>query len=106
MSEKDLIQLSTMLQDLRKELQISFGKAEKESLRFNLNSIDLELQVVVTKEANASAGTKFWVLDTNAGIKYGDTITHTIKLSMKPVMYDKDGNKLTDIEVSNTGNRT
>jgi hypothetical protein len=83
------IELSDVIVGLRRELQEAQSKAEKEDLRFKVDSIDVEAQVTVSKEANVegSAKWKFWVIG-EAGGKAGAGISkkavQTIRLKLTP----------------------
>jgi hypothetical protein len=96
---KHSLELTEVIKALRKDLTIAADYAEGEEIRFNVDSIDVELQTVVEKEANIDIGgkIKFWVLDIDAKTsgKYAKATTHKIKLHLKPVKItvDKDGNE-------------
>ena len=77
--------LATVIEDLRRELVIAMRKGEGEAVRFRLRPIEIELQVAVERGVEANAGAKFWVLDFGGKASAGDTVTHTIKLSLEPV---------------------
>lgn len=80
------IGLAEMIDSLRQELLFSQKKSEDSKLIFDVEKIDLELQVTIEKveEANGNLGVKFWVLDAEMGGKGSDkkSTTQTIKLSL------------------------
>jgi len=83
------IELSDMIVGLRKELQEAQAKAEKEDLKFKVESIDVEVQVTVSKEANVegSAKWKFWVFgeaEGKAGVGVAKETVQTIRLKLTP----------------------
>lgn len=83
------IPLYEMLQHLREELQTSMAVSKGESLRFRLDTVDLELQVAVTKSATGKGGVKFWVLNADGEVKRDTKEVQTIKLKLTPV--DNEG---------------
>lgn len=95
------IELSDMIAGLRHELVEAQKKAEKEDLKFNVESIDIEAQVTVSVEAEVSglAKFKFWIFgEVEAGSKAGASreTVQTIKLKLKPNQ---------PLEISRTGKR-
>lgn len=86
----DKFQLAEVIQELRKSLATASAQGEAETIRFNVNSVEVELQVAVEKSVAGEAGGKFdfWVLgDLNAKTTagYKNVATHKIKLSLQPV---------------------
>ncbi|WP_149498654.1 trypco2 family protein [Roseiconus lacunae] len=98
------IELSDMIVGLRKEIQEAQIKAESESLRFRIESVDVEAQVAVSIEAGVegSAKWKFWILSEaegklDAGVS--EENLQTIRLRLIPVL---DGGP---IEVARIGHK-
>jgi len=96
---KHSLELTEVIKELRKNLTRAADYAEGKKIRFNVDSIDVELQTVIEKEGGVELGgkIKFWVLDVDAKAsgKYAKATTHKIKLHLKPVKVtvDKDGNE-------------
>lgn len=82
-------ELATVVQGLRQELAAAVQQAKDEALRFELQELELELQVQVTREYDGRVGFKFWVLEAGMGTKGADTSVQTVRLKMKPA--GKDG---------------
>ena len=83
------LELSDVLVGLRKELEQAQANAEKENLKFNVDSIDVEVQVTIEKKAEAEAGVKwkFWVVgEAEVGGKTGISkeAVQTIRLKLTP----------------------
>jgi hypothetical protein len=83
------IELSEMLVGLRKELHEAQVKAEKENLKFKVDSIDVEMQVTVSKEAKGEGKVswKFWVfgeVEGKAAAEVARENVQTIRLRMTP----------------------
>ena len=83
------IELSDMIVGLRKELQEAQAKAEKEDLKFKVDSIEVEAQVTLSQEVsgNVAGKWKFWVLG-EVGGKVSGTVAkeavQTIRLKLTP----------------------
>ncbi len=83
------IALAEMIEQLRHELQKAVRAGKDEDIRFKLGEVTLEAQVEVTKEGDAKAGVKFWVVDVGAAGKASKAVTQKIVLKLQPV--DKSG---------------
>ncbi|MCP3956409.1 MAG: hypothetical protein GY719_01010 [bacterium] len=78
------IRLAAVVQQLREELIEAMAAGEGEELRFDLDDVKVEVQAVVTREAQGKGGVKFWVLDAEVAGKIQDSRTQKITLSLKP----------------------
>jgi polyisoprenoid-binding protein YceI len=87
MSQK--LELAQVIKALRSEIYTAKQQAEGETIRFNINSVDVEFETTVEVEGNLELGgkIKFYVFDVDA--KGSGTVnkatTHKIKLSLQPV---------------------
>ena len=81
--------LRETLEALRVELSKSILASEGEQLRFEVGDIELEVQLVVEQSKEGKGGLKFWVVEMGGGVTNKDTITHRIKIPLKPI--GKDG---------------
>ena len=84
------IELSEMIGQLRKELLIARDEIQGSDLKFRVDDIEIELQIVTSKGANG--GIKFFV---EAGGNVSQAQTQKLKLKLKP-MVGLD-NKLLDV---------
>jgi len=84
--------LRETLEALRVELSKSILAAEGEQIRFEVGEIELEVQFVVEQSKEGKGGLKFWVVEMGGGVTNKDTITHRIKIPLKP--FGKDGKPL------------
>lgn len=97
---KNPLELAEVIQALRQELITAQQQGQSETIKFNLNSVEVELETVVEKEIDGKAGgkVKFWVVDANAELngKYKHAAKQKIKLSLEAVEIVKnpDGTKL------------
>jgi len=92
-----MIDLAETIQQLRSELTKAIDQGEGESLRFAVDSIDLDLQVTVSQEGTAGGGIKFWLVDANAGAKVAKQSVQTIHLKLRP---EREGHENEDVMVS------
>ena len=84
----DKIPLSEMLAQLRKDLLQTQEEGKGSDLKFLIEDIEIELQVVTTKEAGGGGGVKFWVYDANAKVNASEAKTQKLKLKLKVVGAD------------------
>jgi len=82
-------ELSIVLATLREDLARAQTEGKGHDLHFAIEEIEIELNVVVTKEGTGKAGAKFWVISSNLEGKLANVATQKIKLKMKLV--DKTG---------------
>lgn len=79
------IGLKEAIEALRLELGESIQASVDESLRFEVEQINLEFQVEIEKSAEASGNISFWVVNIGSSGSISSTSTHTINMQMKPV---------------------
>ncbi|MFI0453110.1 trypco2 family protein [Actinomadura sp. 6N118] len=79
-----LIELSTVINQLRGELSTAIATGTNEGLRFELGPIELEVTLALSQEAGGNAKVRFWVLDAGAQGKEGSVATQRIKLTLQP----------------------
>ncbi|GCA69219.1 hypothetical protein MiYa_00744 [Microcystis aeruginosa NIES-2519] len=80
--------LRETLEALRVELSKSILASEGEQIRFEVGDIELEVQFVVEQSKEGKGGLKFWVVEMGGGVTNKDTITHRIKIPLKPIWKD------------------
>lgn len=87
MAEADGLPLSEALASLRRELKQAIDNAQTEDLRFKVDSVEVELQVVATASGGASAGVNIWhVIQVGGHVDNESAATHRVKLSLSPVL--------------------
>lgn len=99
MSGTSRIPLADAIEDLRAELLRAATAGVGQPLQFRLKPVELEIKLVIKREAEAKGGIKFYVLDFSGGGKLADETTHTLKLVLEPV--GQDGQ--TEFLISETG---
>jgi hypothetical protein len=100
---KGLVPLADAIGELRAELLAAIEKADGSRLRFDLKGIDLELNVVVTREGSGGGKVSFKLFglgaEANLGGKISDAVTQKVKLTLMPKL---DG---ADVQVNATVDR-
>ncbi|MFF8787462.1 trypco2 family protein [Streptomyces sp. NPDC015125] len=81
-----MIELATVIRDLREELEQAVVAAEGERLRFELGTIELEVSVALERTGNAGAKVRFWVVESGANAAVNATRTQRITLALKPTL--------------------
>ena len=81
-----MIELASVIKDLREELQRAVAAAEGEALSFELGPIELEVSVALERSAEAGAKVRFWVVESDAKATVGKTATQHIKLMLRPTL--------------------
>jgi hypothetical protein len=78
------ISLSEMIEDLRKELEEAAKQGVGEVIVFEIEKVELEAKVVVSKTGKADAKVQFWVVSAGGGYERGSQDTQTVKLTLLP----------------------
>jgi len=81
---KNSIPLSAMIETLRSELQQAMSEGEGQRLRFDLENVELTLQVGATRQGKGEGKIRFWVVDLGASETVSNSALHTFKLNLKP----------------------
>jgi hypothetical protein len=93
------IPLSEMIKTLRKELISAQKLGKNEAILFDIEKVELELKVAVSRTAKAGGGIKFHVVNAEGGYEKTSQDTHTFKLTMKPILGETEGHFLiSDLE--------
>ena len=96
-----LLPLSDVIRSLRVEIQEAVKAGAGELFRFKLGPIELEFQVVATKEAGADGKISFHIFGAGAEIggnaRGSDQRTQRIKLVLTPFEARIDGTYLKDV---------
>jgi hypothetical protein len=80
------VPLASAIEALRSELLQAVRGGEDQEVRFALGPIELEFEVEVTREAGGEAGVKFWVIGLGAKGSRTSGTTHTVRISLSPVL--------------------
>jgi hypothetical protein len=78
------LELSSVVRQLRAELNEAMAGAEGERLRFELGPVELSLTVTVSREAAPGARIRFWVVEAGADARVSREAVQDIKLVLTP----------------------
>ena len=82
--------LADMIVKLRKDLRQAQKQAAQEDLRFQVEEIELEVQVTTATESEGKLGVNFWVYTAEAGGGVSREDSHTLRLKLKPLPIDTE----------------
>ncbi|WP_327417297.1 trypco2 family protein [Streptomyces sp. NBC_01233] len=85
-----MIELTSVIRDLREELGRAIAAAEGEALRFELGPIELELSVALERSGQAGAKVRFWVVESGAEAAVGTVSAQRISLALQPALAGTD----------------
>ena len=80
------IGLSEMIESLRRELQTAVDSGKDHVVAFDVDKVEMELRVTVTRKAKGEGGVAFWVVKAGASVEAGRDAMHTFKLTLSPVL--------------------
>jgi hypothetical protein len=78
------VELASAVQSLRDELLAAAVQGADKSIRFAVDSIELEFTVQLRKDITGKAGVKAWVLTAGADVTRGRADTQRVKLTLTP----------------------
>lgn len=81
-----MIELASVIRDLRAELERAIVEAEGEALRFELGPIELEVSVALERSGQAGAKVRFWVVESGVEAAVDATSTQRITLTLQPTL--------------------
>ena len=79
-----MIELASVIRDLRDELERAIVEGKDEQLRFELGPIELEVSIAVERSDGAAGKVRFWVVDAGADRKKDSATTQRITLTLSP----------------------
>ncbi|MGW6978960.1 trypco2 family protein [Streptomyces sp. NPDC054932] len=85
-----MIELTSVIRDLREELGRAIAAAEGEALRFELGPIELELSVALERSGQAGAKVRFWVVESGAEAAVSAVSAQRISLALRPALARSD----------------
>lgn len=93
------IGMADFMRQLRSDLEDTIAEGDGKKLRFEVQEMDVELQVTATVDASAGAkgggGLKLWILSGDASAEakgaFGTKQVQTVRLKLKPQEEDPSG---------------
>lgn len=88
-------ELSTVIESLRHDLDVAMQKGKGKGIRFNIESMEVELKTTASVETGGKGGVKFWLAELGGDYKDKNETIHTIRLKLNPVTVEEnaDGEK-------------
>lgn len=83
-----MIELSSVIRDLRDELERAIVAGAGETLRFELGPVELEVAVAVERSDGGGGKVRFWVIEAGGERTKDTTATQRIKLVLTPQIGD------------------
>jgi hypothetical protein len=80
----DQLELAQMIQSLRMELTKAQMAGTGEEIRFTVEDVELELEIVAKEAIEGGIAAKFYVLTSHYKAGKDDAVTQKIKLKLKP----------------------
>jgi hypothetical protein len=97
----DGLPLARALSSLRAELAEAIEAARQEELRFKVESIEVNLQVVATTSGGGSAELGLWqVVKVGGKLDHSRGATHSVKLTLTPDLAGDTGGGTADVRVA------
>ena len=83
--ERARVGLQQAIRELRSQLEASIKEASKDSFRFEVGEIILELEIEVESNTDSSAGVNFYLFDLHTAGASRNTKTHKVTIPLKPI---------------------
>ena len=80
----DAVPLAEMIETLRQELQVALRHGAGEEIAFDIEKVEMELKVAISRKTKGEGAVKFWVITAGGGAERGSDSTHTFKLTVTP----------------------
>jgi hypothetical protein len=89
---RDELLLADALESLREQLEEAIDRAQGQDLSFSCETVEIQLQVVVTNTRRAEAKAGLWsVVTVGGGADHATSATHVVKLVLKPELTSAGG---------------
>ncbi|MEV7865539.1 trypco2 family protein [Streptomyces sp. NPDC088124] len=90
-SGDDVVELSELIRELRRELNTAMADGRDDAVRFELGPVEIEATVAVERDASANGKVRFWVVEAGANGSYAHAQTQRITLTLQPKLASPDG---------------
>lgn len=92
---EDAVPLADVIWQLRHELSRAMWAGENADLRFEAETVELELTVGVERARDPNVKVQLWVLEAGSAAHRTDTATQRIRLTLHPVRANVPGRPVT-----------
>jgi hypothetical protein len=79
------IGLAEMIENLRSELEASLEMGKDRSVAFEIDKVELELNVTISRRRKGEAGVAFWVVKAGGNLEAESERAHKFNLTLLPV---------------------
>src|SRR3954462_4508830 len=84
------LELAALIDAVRSEMQTAAARGRGQALQFEVQEVNLDVEVTATVAKEASGGIKIWVLTAGGKASKADAATHRINVRMTAI--DDEGN--------------
>lgn len=98
------IRLSDAIENLREELKRSKNNGQNQDLKFNVNSVEIELEVVAEEEAGSSAKVNWYIFGGSTSSKDKEVSKHKLKINLQVTEFNPNTNSQECLQVSGRSN--
>jgi hypothetical protein len=95
-ADEDAIPLAEMIETLRRELQKSQERGAGQAIAFQIDKVELQLKVAISRKVKGEGGIAFWVVKAGASTEGAHDVTHDFKLTLTPVSRTGERVKVTE----------
>jgi Trypsin-co-occurring domain 2 len=92
-AQDGLVGLPEAIESLRADLTLAWRNGLADTVRFKAETVELTLQLGVTRTGKGSAGVKWHVLTLGGERSREVTATQTLRLVLAPLLFDEQGNE-------------
>ncbi|NVB40312.1 hypothetical protein G6O69_37130 [Pseudenhygromyxa sp. WMMC2535] len=78
------VPLSEMIESLRLELAVAMEAGKDKAIRFDIDKVELELELALGRKTSGGGGLKFWVVTAQGEHAVDKLIKHKFKLTLNP----------------------
>jgi hypothetical protein len=79
------IGLAEMIENLRTELESSVKSGKGRAVAFDVDKVELELKVSISRKKGGEVGIAFWVVKAGGNLEGAQDNSHTFNLTLLPV---------------------
>ncbi len=90
MTTSERVSLSEWLAALRAELSQAHREGAEEDVRFVVDALELDFELISSREHGGHAGVRFWVLDAAAAGTQRSSTAQRVRLSLRAIGPDGD----------------
>jgi Trypsin-co-occurring domain 2 len=92
--DDDTVDLADAIRVVRRQLDESMSEGLDSSVRFELGVVQMEFEVVLTRDTSVDGGIRFGVVSLGGKGGVSQARTHRISVEMQPVIVDDKGNRI------------